>query len=135
MELTISMNRTYNCSEAFSGWHGPGYLHERDLRGGLFCGLAAEESGQRLILGVVDEHRGLEDGFVRRAFFEGMVLRGRKAGFLHVLLEAALEHVAILNPCAEQQVKKKKSIEALNVRAVFRSGAGPPPAVGVSKKM
>jgi hypothetical protein len=40
---------------------------------------------------------------MRRAFFEGMVLRGWNANLLSILLQTALEHVAILNPCPKSK--------------------------------
>jgi hypothetical protein len=76
--------------------------------------VAAEESGQRVVFGVVNDHCGLEDGFMRRALFDGMVLWGRKASFLRILLEAALEYVAILNPCGKSSIPQLK-IAALNL--------------------
>jgi hypothetical protein len=115
MWLIIPGNATYNCSDAFGWWHGPGYLHERDFCGWLFCSLAAEESRQWVVFGVVNDHCGLEDGFMRRALFDGMVLWGRKASFLHILLEAALEYVAILNPCGKikHTTAKNRSFELI----------------------
>jgi hypothetical protein len=114
MWLIIFGNATYDCSDAFGWWHGPGHLHERDFCGWLFCSLAAEESGQRVVFDVVNDHCGLEDGFMRRALFDGMVLWGRKASFLRILLEAALEYVAILNPCGKSSTPQLK-IAALNL--------------------
>ena len=104
---------TYNCwdASAFSCWNGLNYLHECNFSGRLLCSLSAEESGQRVVLGVVNHHSGLEDWFVGRALFEGMVFRGWKASFLRILLKAALEYVAILHPCAKSSIQQLRKYQ------------------------
>lgn len=102
---------TYYCWDAssFGCWNRLDDLHERNFSGRLFCSLSAKESGQGIILGVVNDHCGLEDWFMGRALFDGMVLWGWKASFLRVLLQAALENVAVLNPCAESCIKQLRN--------------------------
>ena len=94
-----------------SCWNRLDYLHERNFGCRLLCSLSAEESRQGIIIGVVNDHCGLEDGFMGRTLFEGMVLWGWKTSFLRILLQAALEYVAIFNPCGNssiQQLRKKQ---------------------------
>jgi hypothetical protein len=45
-----------------------------------------------------------------------LVLRRHQAGFLRVLLQPALEDVAILNPCAKSRVPKVQETTLLHMK-------------------
>jgi len=75
---------------------------------------------------------------VGRALFEGMILRGWEASFLRVLLQAALEYVAILNPRVKssiQQLRKRQYCIAVEKRRGIWNELSWKPPVGWTNKL
>lgn len=95
---------TYNSWDVCVGWYGLDNFHEGNFSSRLFCSLSVEESGQGVIAGVINHHCGLEDRLVGRSLLEGMILWSLEAGFLCILLQPALEDVAVLNPWAKSSI-------------------------------
>jgi hypothetical protein len=100
----VEQRVTYNSWDVCVGWYGLDNFHEGNFSSRLFCSLSVGESGQGAIAGVINHHCGLEDRLMGRSLLGGMILWSLEAGFLRILLQPALEDVAVLNPWAKASI-------------------------------